>query len=135
MRNPEYTRAMVIDDQRASRAMVRLALSDLGFRDIGDFDNGRTALEAMRESRFHLVISDYRMPGYTGLDLLKDMRSDSRLRNTAVIMLTASAERETVQQAVGLNVAGYIVKPFGIGHLKERVVKVLSTLPDEAQMS
>jgi two-component system, chemotaxis family, chemotaxis protein CheY len=121
-------RVMIVDDQPSMRALVRRSLLDCGFTNIRDEADGRKALAALRSAPAHLILSDYNMPEYSGLDFLKDVRTDDRLGKTAFIMLTGSSDREVVQKAAALGVNNYIVKPFNTAALKQKIERVFGAL-------
>jgi two-component system chemotaxis response regulator CheY len=121
-------KVMVVDDQTSMRAMIRVALQDLGFKDIRDRSSAVEALAAVREDRVHLIISDYNMPDMDGLEFLEEVRKDSVIGKTVFIMLTGSADREIVQKAAALGVNNYLVKPFAPATLKEKIERVFGAL-------
>jgi len=71
------------------------------------------------------VISDWNMAPMTGLDLLKEVRADGRLKDTPFIMITAESKTENVVAAKQAGVSNYIVKPFNAETLREKIEKVL----------
>ena len=119
---------VVADDQSSMRSLIRHGLSQLGFTDIRDAPDGDTALKALTTKPAHLVLSDLNMPGLDGLGLLKTVRETDALKRTAFIMLTGSSDRESVQKAIQLGVNNYIVKPFTVANLRERIEAVLGKL-------
>jgi two-component system chemotaxis response regulator CheY len=82
-------------------------------------------LAKLRAGNFGLVISDWNMAPMTGLDLLKEVRADQRLKNMPFIMITAESKTENVVAAKQAGVSNYIVKPFNAETLREKIEKVL----------
>lgn len=121
-------KVMVVDDQASMRAMIRVALQDLGFKDVRDKPGAAEALEAVKADRVHLIISDYNMPDMDGLQFLEQVRSDGVIGKTVFIMLTGSSDREIVQKAATLGVNNYLMKPFAPAALKEKIERVFGAL-------
>lgn len=119
---------LVVDDQRAIRALVKDSLQQLGVRLIGEAEDGAQAYESLMMNPVHLVISDLNMPKMDGLELLKAIRAKEGLSKTAFIMLTSRGEVELVRQAVALGVNNYLTKPFTIGLLKKKIETVFGPL-------
>ena len=116
---------LIVDDYKTMLRIVRNLLNQLGFKNIDEATDGGTALQKMREKPFGLVISDWNMEPMTGLQLLKEVRSDMRLRQTPFIMITAETKSENVIAAKQAGVSNYIVKPFNAATLKQKVAAVL----------
>jgi two-component system chemotaxis response regulator CheY len=87
--------------------------------------DGQEALAKLRAGNFGLVISDWNMVPMTGLDLLKEVRADQRLKDMPFIMITAESKTENVVAAKQAGVSNYIVKPFNAETLREKIEKVL----------
>ncbi len=121
-------KVMVVDDQASMRAMIRRTLQDLGFKDVRDKAGPSEALDAIRLDRVHLIISDYNMPKLDGLGLLRAVRSHPPIGKTAFIMLTGRADKDLVQKAVQFGVNNYLVKPFTVAQLKEKIEAVFGPL-------
>jgi two-component system chemotaxis response regulator CheY len=121
-------KVMVVDDQASMRAMIRVALQDLGFKDVRDKPGAVEALEAVKTDRVHLIISDYNMPDMDGLEFLQQVRADGVIGKTVFIMLTGSSDREVVQKAAALGVNNYLMKPFAPAALKEKIERVFGAL-------
>ena len=121
-------KVMVVDDQASMRAMIRVALQDLGFKDVRDKPGAIEALAAVKADRVHLIISDYNMPDMDGLSFLEDVRADPVIGKTVFIMLTGSSDKEIVQRAAALGVNNYLVKPFAPAALKEKIERVFGAL-------
>ena len=119
-------KVLVVDDFATMRRIVKNILTQLGFRNIVEADDGSTALEVLKQDSIDLIISDWNMPKMTGLDLLKAVRSDPDLASTPFIMVTAEAQQENIIQAVKAKVSQYIVKPFTAETLGEKIDKIFN---------
>ena len=118
-------RFLVVDDFATMRRIVRNLLKDLGFNRVEEAEDGLDALNKLRADAFDFVISDWNMQPMTGLDLLKEVRADARLKDTPFIMVTAESKTENVIAAKQAGVSNYIVKPFNAETLREKIEKVL----------
>lgn len=119
---------LVVDDQQTIRSLVRTGLQQLGFKDIREASDGEAGLRQLLTSPVHLVISDYNMPKLDGLGLLRAVRSHGPLQKTAFIMLTGRADADLVQRAVQFGVNNYLVKPFTVQILKEKIEGVFGPI-------
>ncbi len=119
---------LIVDDQFSMRSLVRNGLQQVGFVDIREAGDGEDALRALIARPVQLVVSDYNMPKLDGLGLLRAIRSHPPLAKTAFIMLTGRADRELVQKAVQFGVNNYVVKPFTVATLKDRIEAVFGRL-------
>ncbi|WP_199720569.1 chemotaxis response regulator CheY [Stagnimonas aquatica] len=115
---------LVVDDFSTMRRIVKNLLNELGFSDITEADDGKTALPLLQAGQFDFVITDWNMPGMPGIELLRHIRADERLKGIPVLMVTAEAQREQIIEAAKAGVSGYIVKPFTGVTLKEKLDKI-----------
>jgi two-component system chemotaxis response regulator CheY len=120
---------LVVDDYSTMRRIIKNLLHDLGYANVTEADDGKTALPLLKNGSFDFLITDWNMPGMPGLDLLKAVRSDAKLKKMPVLMLTAEAKREQIVEAAQAGVSGYVIKPFTAVTLKEKIDKILSTMP------
>ena len=127
MRNLEK-RVLVVDDYNTMRRILRNLLSQIGFTKIEEAEDGSSALRKMRDAAFGLVISDWNMAPMSGLQFLKEVRSDGQLKETPFIMITAESKTENVVAAKAAGVSNYIVKPFNADTLKRKIEAVLGRL-------
>jgi len=116
---------LVVDDYKTMIRIIRNLLKQLGFNNVDDAADGSSALELMRGRQYGLVISDWNMEPMTGYELLKEVRSDEKLKGTPFIMVTAESKTENVIAAKKAGVNNYIVKPFNAATLKGKLVTVL----------
>lgn len=121
-------RAVIVDDQMTMRTLVRTGLQQIGITEIRDFGGAAEALQNLRTQPAHLVISDFNMPGIDGLEFLRQVRADPVLKNTAFLLLTGRADKELVQRAAQYGVNNYVVKPFTVAGLKQKLEQVFCPL-------
>ena len=89
-------------------------------------ENGSSALDELKKEKVGLIVSDWNMPKMTGLDLLKAVRGDERLKSIPFIMVTAEGQKENVIEAVKAGVSNYVVKPFTPETFGEKLMKVFA---------
>ena len=111
---------LIVDDYRTMLRIIRNLLKQLEFNNVDEAVDGQEALSKLRAGNFGLVISDWNMAPMTGLDLLKEVRADQRLKNLPFIMITAESKTENVVAAKQAGVSNYIVKPFNAETLREK---------------
>jgi two-component system chemotaxis response regulator CheY len=116
---------LVVDDYKTMIRIIRNLLNQLGFSNIEEATDGKSALDKMKMQRFGLVISDWNMEPMTGYELLREVRADEVLKNTPFIMVTAESKTENVIAAKKAGVNNYIVKPFNAATLKTKLSSVL----------
>jgi two-component system chemotaxis response regulator CheY len=119
---------VVADDQASMRSLIRNGLQQLGFIDIRECSDGEDALKALVQRPAQLVLSDFNMPQLDGIGLLRAVRAYEPTKKVAFIMLTGSTDREVVQRAMQFGVNNYVVKPFTVASLKERIEAVFGRL-------
>ena len=116
---------LVVDDFSTMRRIVKNLLQELGYQNIQEADDGKTAWPMLQTGGFDFVITDWNMPLMPGLELLKAIRADEKLKSLPVLMVTAEAKREQIVEAVQAGVSGYVVKPFTAEILKQKLDKIL----------
>ena len=121
----EQLKFLVVDDFSTMRRIVKNLLHDLGYANVTEADDGKTALPMLQAGGFDFLITDWNMPGMPGLDLIKAVRADGKLAKMPVLMLTAEAKREQIIEAAQAGVNGYVIKPFTAETLKEKLDKIL----------
>ncbi|HEY8614032.1 MAG TPA: chemotaxis response regulator CheY [Roseomonas sp.] len=119
-------KVLVVDDYKTMTRIIRNLLKQIDFHDADEAADGHEALAKLRSGNFGLVISDWNMAPMTGLDLLKEVRADARLKHLPFIMVTAESKTENVVAAKQAGVSNYIVKPFNAETLREKIEKVMA---------
>ena len=115
---------LIVDDFSTMRRIIKNLLRDLGYNNTHEADDGNTALPMLKNGDYQFVVTDWNMPGMQGIDLLKAIRLDDKLKHLPVLMVTAEAKREQIIEAAQAGVNGYIVKPFTAATLKEKLDKI-----------
>lgn len=115
---------LVVDDMVTMRRIVKNILKQLGFANVDEAENGQEALQKLRLDTYGFVVSDWNMPVMTGIDMLRAIRADEKLKTTPVLMVTAEAQQSNLIEAVQAGVSNYIVKPFTAETLQEKITKI-----------
>jgi len=115
------TRVLVADDSSTMRKIILRSLQAVGVTEITEAADGAEALSLFKPGVYDLVLTDWNMPGMTGLEVLQGIRS----QDTAipVIMVTTEAEKNRVMEAIQAGVSDYLVKPFTADTLREKLEK------------
>ena len=116
---------LIVDDYKTMLRIIRNLLRQIGFDNIEEAMDGGAALQKLRNKEFGLVISDWNMEPMSGLQLLKEVRLDVKLKDVPFIMITAERKTENVVAAKEAGVNDYIVKPFNAGTLESKIKAVL----------
>lgn len=114
---------MILDDMLTMRKIVMKTLKEIGFTDVKEGEDGKKGWEMLTAANppFQLVISDWNMPNFTGLDLLKAVRAHNDFAKLPFVLLTAEAEAHQVKEAMLAGVTNYIIKPFTPDTLKQKL--------------
>jgi len=125
----ENTKFLVVDDFSTMRRIVRNLLKELGFNNVQEAEDGVEALAKLRADPFEFVVSDWNMPNMTGIELLRAIRADEKLKHLPVLMVTAEAKKENIIEAAKAGASGYVVKPFTAATLDEKLKKIFQNFP------
>ena len=115
---------LVADDDEDILALVQLRLSRSGFEVIVARD-GQEALQLAQERHPDLAVLDWMMPKATGLEVLRAIRADSATADIPVVLLTARASENDIQEGLDAGAVDYIAKPFSPQELATRVHDIL----------
>ncbi len=119
--NAKAPSILVVEDEDFNRSLLVRQLKREGFENIVEARDGREALEALRKSDFDLVLSDIQMPETDGYELLKALKTDMRLRNIPVVMISAVDQIDSIVQCIELGAEDYLPKPFNPVLLRARI--------------
>lgn len=114
-------KALVVDDSKMVRMVQQRALESMGWEVVqaGNGEEGLAALE--RAGAVQLVLADWQMPVMDGLAMVRRIRADERFKNVVIIMVSSNAVLESIQEALDAGANDFVMKPFSVEALKERV--------------
>jgi CheY-like chemotaxis protein len=117
---------LVVDDEAVMRHGLRRALEGSGFT-VAEADSGTAALAVLGERSVEVVLTDLRMPGRSGLELLREVKA--RWPETEVILMTAYADAGVAEESLALGAAAVLLKPFArLGVVTDAVAKSLAAV-------
>ncbi len=125
-------RILIVDDEAAIRSSLLEALSAEGY-DAEIAETGEAALAKCHGSTYDLVVTDLRLPGVSGLEILQAMRNQGNA--TPVIMMTAYGDVDTAVQAMRDGAYDFIPKPFKLGTIKKQVRAALRATAEPREIS
>jgi two-component system, chemotaxis family, chemotaxis protein CheY len=119
-------RILIVDDSKTMTAIVFRILKDANYADIDQVHDGASALAALRQKEYDLVITDWQMQPISGAELTRLIRADARLSKVRIILITGLLGKDDEAWLDGAD--GYVTKPFEPRDLTEKVADVLSTV-------
>ena len=112
---------LIVDDFATMRKILKNVLTQIGFKNIMEAEDGEAALKALKKDKYDLVLCDWSMPEMPGIELLGKIRSDNDLKEVPFIMVTAETNKDKILEAVKAGVSNYIVKPFTTETVDEKL--------------
>lgn len=123
---------LIIDDDDMNLQIAKMVLEKKVKCRVICVDNGRDGINILKSERVSLVLLDILMPEFDGIETLQEIRADDKLKDTAVMMLTATSGVDNIKKVYHLGVKDYIKKPFMPADLIARVTKKLAEFePDK----
>ena len=115
---------LLVDDSRTIRNIQKNVLKQLGHTDVVEAEDGVVGLARFGEESPDLVLIDWNMPNMDGITLIRKIREVNK--SVPLIMCTTEAEKSRVLEAVKAGVNNYIVKPFTVESLGEKIAQTMS---------
>ena len=115
---------LLVDDSRTIRNIQKNVLKQLNYTDVVEAEDGVQALAIFQEQAPDLLLVDRNMPNMDGITLVRKIREIDK--EVAMIMCTTEAERSHVLEAVKAGVNNYIVKPFTVDSLGEKISQTMA---------
>lgn len=121
IKNGDYLKVLVVDDQPEIRSLVREVLADAGITQVFEAADGKAALQFVDADfdMVNLIVCDWNMPGMTGIDFLRQIRSV--FPELPFLMVTGRCDKKSVVEAKSAGVTAYIRKPFSPGQLETKL--------------
>jgi DNA-binding response OmpR family regulator len=119
----DLLKILVVDDEPPLRELVIVTLGDQYSCD--EAVDGDAALERLRREPYDLVILDVMMPGLSGIDVLREMRSDKALKDVPVVVMSAWQSTQDIDAALAAGADGFLPKPFRVEELDTTVRDVI----------
>ncbi len=116
---------LIVEDSKAIRSMIRVALEEAGDFFAVEAGNGFEALKTLPSKRFDLIITDINMPDINGLELIGYVKGNPTYQGIPLVIVSTEKSDEDKKRGMALGAAGYIVKPFKKEELVSVVMQVL----------
>jgi len=123
----ECLKALIVEDNTHMRSLLRALLNSVGIKDISEAIHGQAAMEALRERKIDLVLTDLAMATMDGLELTRHVRNDENSPNpfVPIIMITGHTEKYRVEAARDAGVTEFLAKPITAHNLFARITEIL----------
>lgn len=118
-------KCLVVDDSGITRRILVNSLRAIGFTTIVEAVDGEQALKVCTPD-VDVVVTDWNMPGMSGVELVRSLRANPELAAIPVILITARSGKDDVIEAAGVGVNGYVIKPFTPEVLRAKIEDVMS---------
>ena len=119
---------LVVDDSRTMATIISRLVREVGFTNVDQVNDGPSALERLRQKKYHLIFSDWDMRPMNGTELIAQIRKDPANSSTPVVMITAKCDAD-VSWLSGAD--GYLMKPFNASDLRDKIEEVVSQRVDD----
>jgi two-component system chemotaxis response regulator CheY len=115
-------RAMIVDDSRAMRSLLRQILDENGIEVVAEAENGQQALERLGAiGPIELTLLDWNMPVMNGFELLCELRKDPKWKSMRVMLVTTETEASQILRALDAGADEYLIKPFCKEALRDKL--------------
>jgi two-component system chemotaxis response regulator CheY len=115
---------LIIDDSNSLRFMMVKLLKDMGYKNITALGSAEEAFPRISNEQFDLILLDWNLPVVSGIDFLKQIRSNPKTEKIAVIMVTTVHEKANILQALKIGIQGYILKPVERSKLEDKLKQI-----------
>lgn len=117
-------RVLLVEDDKFAIKLETMVLKQIGITQVTVIEDGQAAKQLLEDERFDLVLSDWNLPGATGLEIMDHLRQHQP--RIPFVMLTGNKALDAVQEAVAQGVDGYLVKPFSVAQLRSKIISAMT---------
>ena len=117
---------LIVDDFAATRKIIFNTFAQLGFNNTDEEDDGFSALVRLKSALFDLVVIDWKMSKMSGIELLKQIRTDPNLKHIPVLMVSEDGLQENIVAATKAGLNAYIIRPFEVKTFAEKLEKIFN---------
>ena len=117
---------LIVDDFAATRKIIFNTFAQLGFNNTDEEDDGVSALVRLKSALFDLVVIDWKMSKMSGMELLKQIRTDPNLKHIPVLMVSEDGLQENIVAATKAGLNAYIIRPFEVKTFEEKLEKIFN---------
>lgn len=126
---PQTTLFLLVDDMEPLRRVVRGMLKALGYNNLVEASSGQQAVQVLERTfaigrPVEIILSDWQMPGMTGIEFLELVRTTEQYGHLPFIMITAEGQREQILAAIQAGVSSYLIKPISPAVLEDKLKAV-----------
>ena len=124
---------LIVDDSMPMRTVIKKTFKAAGYGNANfiEAEDGKKALDLLKQNWIDLVITDYNMPVMNGLELITEMKQDELFEQIPVVVISTEGSQAKMDQFMELGAAGYIKKPFTPEQLRDVLVKLLGVVDYE----
>lgn len=122
---------LIVDDFESIRKALKQCLTRMGLRNIDESDNGENGLVSLKKAAalkepYALIFCDINMPEMDGITMVEELRKIKAYTKTPVIMVSTENDRTTILDCIAAGATSYVIKPFSLSALKEKIYDTLS---------
>ncbi len=117
---------LIVDDFAATRKIIFNTFAQLGFNNTDEEDDGFSALVRLKSALFDLVVIDWKISKMSGMELLKQIRTDPNLKHIPVLMVNEDGLQENIVAATKAGLNAYIIRPFEVKTFAEKLEKIFN---------
>ena len=117
---------LIVDDFAATRKIIFNTFAQLGFNNTDEEDDGFSAMVRLKSALFDLVVIDWKMSKMSGIELLKQIRTDPNLKHIPVLMVSEDGLQENIVAATKAGLNAYIIRPFEVKTFAEKLEKIFN---------
>jgi len=117
---------LIVDNSPTMRRILVNTVIKAGYSNVKEAEDGKDALAKLLAGDYNLLMTDWNMPNINGLELTEAVRSEEKLKEIPILMVTTRNMKEDIVNAIKSGVNGYIIKPCDVKTLNEKILEVLS---------